>query len=63
MFEPGREIVAYRSPEECAELIDYYLDHETERETIARAGQERTLREHSYYHRMQELAALVAAHV
>jgi spore maturation protein CgeB len=61
MFEPGREVVAYRSPEECAELIDYYLEHDAQREAIARAGQQRTLREHSYYHRMQELVDVAAA--
>ena len=25
MFEIGKEVVAYRTPEECAELIKYYL--------------------------------------
>lgn len=59
MFEPGKELVAYRSPEECAELIQYYLAHDKEREAIARAGQERTCREHTYANRMKELADLV----
>src|SRR5207249_3285136 len=31
MFEPGKEVVAYRSYDECVELIQYYLDHENER--------------------------------
>jgi spore maturation protein CgeB len=59
MFEPGKEVVAYRTPEECAELIQYYLTHDNEREAIARAGQQRTLREHTYYHRMQEFVEIV----
>jgi len=59
MFEPGKEVVAYRTPEECAELIQYYLEHHKERETIARAGQQRTLREHTYSQRMQELVDIV----
>lgn len=63
MFEPGREVVAYRSPEECAQLIDYYLEHEDEREAIARAGQRRTLREHTYYRRMQELLDIVRKYI
>jgi len=63
MFEPGKEVVAYRTPEECAELIQYYLEHNDEREAIARAGQERTLREHTYYRRMQELAASVSKYL
>ncbi|MCD6193712.1 MAG: glycosyltransferase family 1 protein [Candidatus Aminicenantes bacterium] len=59
MFEPRKEVVAYRTPEECAELIQYYLEHDDEREAIARAGQQRTLREHTYYQRMQELVDIV----
>jgi hypothetical protein len=59
MFEPGKEVVAYRTPDECAELIRYYLEHDEEREAIARAGQERTLREHTYYKRMQELVDIL----
>lgn len=59
MFEAGKEVVAYRSAEECVELIRYYLEHGDEREAIARAGQRRTLREHTYYQRMQELADII----
>ncbi len=59
MFQSGKEVVAYRSAEECAELIQYYLEHDEERKAIARAGQERTLKEHTYYYRMQELVDIV----
>ncbi len=59
MFDPGKEVVTYRSPEECAEMIEYYLDHEEEREAIARAGQRRTLREHTYGQRIQELVQIL----
>jgi len=41
-------VVAYRSAEECLELIQYYLDHPHEREAIARAGRAHTLRAHTY---------------
>ena len=59
MFTPGEEIVAYQSPEECVNLIRYYLENEEERSAVARNGQARTLREHTYHHRMQELVNLV----
>jgi len=59
MFEVGKEVVAFRTPEECAELIQYYLEHEDERMAIARAGQERTLRDHTYYNRMLEFVDIV----
>ena len=59
MREPGKEGVAYRSAEECAEMVQYYLGHAAEREAIARAGQQRTLRDHTYYKRMQEFADII----
>jgi hypothetical protein len=59
LFEPGREVVAYRNPDECAEMIAYYLEHEDERKQIAQAGQQRTMRAHTYYHRMQELIGIL----
>lgn len=55
MFEPGKEVVPYQSPEECTELIKYYLEHDEERKAIACTGQERTLHKHTYCQRMQEL--------
>ena len=63
MFEPEKEVITYRTAEECAELVLYYLEHDTEREIIARAGQERTLREHTYYQRMQELDNIVGKYL
>lgn len=59
MFEPGQEVIAYHSPEECAELIKYYLEHEEECAAIARAGQQRTLREHTYSRRVKELVDII----
>jgi len=59
IFEPGKEVVPYRNREECLELIRYYLDHEEERSSIAREGQRRTLREHTYIKRMKELSEIV----
>ena len=59
IFIPGREIMTYKDPDECIERAGYYLAHEKEREAIARAGQERTLGEHTYYHRMKELLDIV----
>ena len=59
LFEPGREVAVYRSLEECVEMITHYLSHEEERAAIAAAGQARTLREHTYAHRMQELVEIL----
>jgi spore maturation protein CgeB len=59
MFEPGKEVIAYRSAEECAELVKYYVEHDEERQAIARAGQQRTLRDHTHYKRMQRLVEII----
>lgn len=59
LFLVGKEVVAYRSQYECVEYLKYYLEHEDERAAIAAAGQRRTLNEHTYYHRMQELLQIV----
>jgi spore maturation protein CgeB len=48
LFVLGKEVVCYRSVDECLELIEYYSRHEDERAAIAAAGQRRTLQDHSY---------------
>jgi spore maturation protein CgeB len=59
LFEPGREVLAYTNEHELVELAWYYLEHDDERESIALAGQERTLREHTSERRMAELADIL----
>jgi hypothetical protein len=59
LFEPGKEVVAYRSTEECLDLIRYFSNHDAEREKIAAAGQARCHGEHNYEKRMRELLTLL----
>lgn len=59
LFELGKEVVAYSSPEEADELIRYYIAHPDEAREIALAGQARTLREHTYQRRMEELVPVL----
>lgn len=59
LFTPDKEVAVYHSPEECAEKINHYLSHESERAAIAAAGQARTLKEHTYAHRMAELVTIL----
>lgn len=63
LFDIGREVVAYSSKEEAAELVRHYLDHPEEVAKIAQAGQARTLREHTYTQRMQELVSILKRHL
>jgi len=63
LFEPDKEVVAYTCAEDCTEKVHYLLEHEDERVAIAKAGQQRTLREHTWYHRMQELVDILKRHL
>ena len=58
-FVPGKEVVAYETPNDAVEKARYYLAHTAERETIALAGQRRTLAEHTWGHRMKEMVDIV----
>ena len=53
LFEPGKEIVTYSSVDEAVEKVTYLLDHEDERVEIARAGQKKTLMNHTIFRRCQ----------
>lgn len=55
LFEIGREIVVYQDDADLLDKIAYYLAHDDEREQIARAGQQRTVKEHLYTHRVQQI--------
>ena len=63
LFEPGEEVVTYADENELVEKIHRYLADEVERTRIARAGQARTLREHTYEHRMKELVEILGRYV
>jgi spore maturation protein CgeB len=60
-FEPGREVVAYDGVDDLVEKIRHFLEHDEERRCIAAAGQRRTLTEHTYGHRIKQLAGMLEA--
>ncbi len=51
-YVDGEEIVMYNGVADLIKKIKYYLEHDTERERIARAGYERTLRDHTAQKRL-----------
>jgi hypothetical protein len=61
LFEIGREIVVYRDDQDLFDKIEYFLAHGDERERIAHAGQQRTLAQHIYQHRGQQLLDAINA--
>lgn len=58
LFEPG-EVVTYRSDAEAIEVIEHYMANDAERARVAAAGQQRTLRDHTYAQRMAELIPIL----
>lgn len=62
-FEVGREIDTYRDADDLKAKIRHYLANEDKREAVARAGQARTLRDHTYLKRMQELEGILGAYL
>jgi spore maturation protein CgeB len=60
---PAREVATYRDADECVEQVRRFLADEPARRAIAEAGQRRTLTEHTYARRMEELGGLLAAHL
>jgi spore maturation protein CgeB len=57
MFEPGREVEFFHSPEELREKLAFYLANDAARERIARAGYERVCRLGTYRDKMMTLMA------
>lgn len=59
LFEPDREVLTYRTADECIEKVRYILEHEDERRVIAAAGQRRTLREHTFENRAAQIDEII----
>jgi len=55
LFAPDAEIVTYRSKDDLGEKVKWLADHPRERAAIAVAGQRRTLRDHTFHSRVDEL--------
>lgn len=60
LFERDSEIVTYASADEAVEKLSYLREHDAARATIARAGQARTLREHTSTHRSHAFHEIIS---
>lgn len=58
-YTPGIEIETFSSQEELLGKIDFYLNHEKERREIVIRALDRTLKEHTYTHRLNELLTVI----
>lgn len=59
LFESDKEVVTYKSTEECVEKVKWLLDHPKAREEIGLAGQKRTLKDHTYAQRAEQLHDII----
>ncbi|MBO2943993.1 glycosyltransferase [Paenibacillus sp. F411] len=60
-YTPGVEMDTFRSPAELLEKIAYYVANEPLRKEIALRGLERTLKEHTYAHRLERMLSVIFA--
>ncbi len=58
-YKIGKEIEIFKSAEEALAKTRFYLKHDTLREKIARAGWERTKRDHTYLIRLRKLFSYI----
>ncbi len=54
-FDIGREVLCYENQDDMLDQARYYLAHPEQAEQIRRAGRHRSLREHTWQHRFQQL--------
>ncbi|WP_338026284.1 MULTISPECIES: CgeB family protein [Cohnella] len=60
-YKPGEEIVTYDTPEDLAAKVEYYLNHEEERQLLALRALRRTMRDHTYANRLHQLLEIALA--
>ncbi len=61
-FEAGKEVAVFHDLDECHALINHFLSHPDEAESMANAARERVMREHTYTHRMDEAIQVIRQH-
>jgi spore maturation protein CgeB len=59
LFAPDREVAIWNSTDDCLKAIDHHLSDDKGRSAIARAGQARTMAQHTYRHRAAEILGFV----
>jgi spore maturation protein CgeB len=61
MYAPGAELDVFESSADLIEKLEYYLQHEEVRREAALRGYERTLKEHTYVHRLDRMLSVIFA--
>lgn len=56
LFRLGEEMVCYRNTDDLQKLVRFYLDNPAQRKAIADRGKAKVLGEHTWLHRVKEVA-------
>lgn len=59
LFEDGKHLVTYKTLDEMVEKAKYFIEHDDEREAIAKAGHEEFAAKHAYKHRVEKILEIV----
>ncbi len=59
IFEHKKEIIFYRNIEELKEALSFFLAHDRERVRIAENGYLKTIKYHTYEHRLKEMFYII----
>lgn len=59
LFADKKHLVWYHNMDEAVELAKYYLEHEYEREQIAKNGMKEVLAKHTYEHRAERILEII----
>lgn len=60
-FEVDKDLVCYDSVEDCIQKVNYYLQHEEERQEIAKNGYNKVRQLHTYEHRILNMLKILYA--
>jgi spore maturation protein CgeB len=59
LAQPGIEVVTFNDVQEAASKVKYFLQHETERFSIAEAGYQRAMNDHTYENRVEAIFTIL----
>lgn len=59
-YVENQDYVCFESPDDMMSKIEYYLIHEKERTEIAKNGYEKTLKKHTFLHRVNEIINIIS---
>lgn len=59
LFEEGKEIVTFKTPEELIDKTDYYLSHDTERIKVGINGYKKVNACYTYEHQLNKIISIL----